>query len=155
MAIREFTYPLKGNNDVASIRTKEIALEAFLNSLDLSDDPDDPNHNHDGTYAPAAHSHLGTSHEHDQYLLAFEGSSPPLDPDTGDIWIENESGLVVDVLCWTSDGWVSLMGGGGGGSGPHQRHPDEITLYESSSNDDKWEIAFNPALSSLDFNWVG
>ena len=154
MSIKRFIYPLKGNNDVASLRTKETALEAFLNSLSLSDDPDDPSHNHDSVYAEIAHIHPGDSHVHEQYLVATQGSSAPVDPDIGDIWIE-DTGVVEDVSVWTTDGWVSLMGGGGGGGGPHQRHPDEITIYETSSDLDKWEIAYNPALSSLDFNWIG
>lgn len=155
MAIKRFTYPLKGNNDVASIRTKELALEAFLNSLDLSDDPDDPNHNHDSEYADIAHTHPGGDHQHDQYLVANEGVSAPLDPDIGDMWIKNESGLIEEINVWTSNGWVDVMGGGGGSGGPHSRHPDRIVIYESSSDADKWRIEYNPALASLDFSYVG
>ena len=156
MAIRKFTYPLKGNNDVSSIRTKEIALEAFLNSLSLSDDPDDPDHGHDSSYAPIAHSHPPDQHSHDQYLVATEGSSSPAGPDIGDVWIENPHGTIEEVWVWTSDGWIALMGGGGsGGGGPHSRHPDTITVYESTSNADKWLMAWNPVLQSLDFEYVG
>ena len=156
MAIRQFTYPLKGNNDVASIRTKEIALEAFLNSLELTDSPDDPGHNHNSSYSPVGHTHPADAHMHDENLIATEGSSSPLTPDIGDLWIENPHGTIEEIWVWTSDGWVALMGGGGsGGGGPHSRHPDTITIYEATSNVDKWVLAWNPALQSLDFEYVG
>jgi hypothetical protein len=154
MAVRKFSYPLKGNNDQASLRTKEIALEAFLNSLSLSDDPDDPSHNHDPSYAPIAHSHSVPVHTH-AYITASEGSSAPGTPDIGDIWIENNGGNIDDVWVWTGgQGWVSILGGGGGG-GPHDRHPDNLLIYQSSDNEDKWDIQWNAALTSLDFVFVG
>lgn len=155
MSVKKFTYPLKGNNDVSSIRTKETALEAFLNSLSLSDDPDDPNHNHDTEYAEIGHLHPSGDHEHDQYLQASEGVSPPVDPDLGDVWIHNESGIIEEVNMWTSNGWVDLLGGGGGGGGPHSRHPDRLIIFESTTDQDKWRIEYNPTLGSLDFTWVG
>ena len=155
MAIRTFTYPLKGNNDVASIRTKELALEAFLNSLSLSSDPDDPSHDHDSSYAAIAHVHPSDAHAHDQYLVSTEGTVTPADPDIGDIWIENPFGTVEDVSVWTSDGWVSVLGGGGSGGGPHSRHPDSITIYETTSDIDKWQMRWNPDVEALDFVYVG
>jgi hypothetical protein len=156
MAIRKFTYPLKGNNDVASIRTKELALEAFLNSLNLSTDPDDPLHDHDSSYAPIAHSHPPDGHSHDQYMVAVEGEDAPLGPDIGDVWIEDNFGVVQEVWIFTSNGWVALMGGGGGGgSGPHNRHPNNVVLYDTVSNVDQWKIAINTSLYSLDFEFVG
>jgi hypothetical protein len=157
MAIRAFTYPLKGNNDVASLRTKELALEAFLNSLNLSTDPDDPSHDHDSAYAAIAHVHPADAHSHDQYLVASEGAESPIAPDIGDVWIYNRFGTVEDISVWTTDGWVSVMGGGGGsgGGGPHSRHPDTITIYEATSNTDKWVMGWNPEFESLDFTYVG
>jgi hypothetical protein len=156
MAIRKFTYPLKGNNDVASIRTKELALEAFLNSLNLSTDPDDPSHDHDSAYSPIVHSHPPDGHTHDQYMTTTEGVDAPLGPDIGDVWVEDEFGVVQEVWIYTANGWVALMGGGGGGgSGPHSRHPLSITLYEPLSNVYQWVIQLNTDLNSLDFEFVG
>jgi hypothetical protein len=156
MAVKKFTYPLKGNNDVASIRTKELALEAFLNSLDLSTSPEDPGHNHNSAYAAIGHGHPGDAHSHDQYLLATEGVASPISPDIGDFWIKGSAGTVDEVYIWSSDGWVPLMGGGSGGAGgPHSRHPDSVTIYEASSDSNKWRMAYNAAQQSLDFDWIG
>ena len=154
MAIRKFTYPLKGNNDVSSIRTKELALEAFLNSLNLSSDPDDPTHDHDSEYATLAHSHPPDGHGHDQYMVTIEGIDEPLGPDIGDVWVEDDFGTVTEVWIFTSNGWMPLLSGGGA-SGPHSRHPNQITIYEAPANTDKWLISWNAAQQSLDFDYVG